>query len=94
MTASGDIFLSGMRTPLSLEICRLRRSVHVCSAGSGFPLGIQTKIPERGVTMLTVVAIFAVVIIVGLASYNAYLLWYAKSGRYDLDRRIDAATKQ
>jgi len=44
--------------------------------------------------MLTVVAIFAVVIIVGLASYNAYLLWYAKSGRYDLDRRIDAATKQ
>ena len=24
---------------------------------------------------------------------NAYAIWYAKSGRYDLDRRLDAAVR-
>jgi hypothetical protein len=28
-----------------------------------------------------------------LAGWTAYLIWYAKSGRYELDRRLDADTK-
>jgi len=43
--------------------------------------------------MFTVLSIVAVLIIVSLLAYNAYIVWYAKSGRYEIDRRIDAATK-
>jgi hypothetical protein len=43
--------------------------------------------------MFTAFAVSAVVLIVLNLVYNAYILWYAKSGRYELDKRIDAATK-
>ena len=43
--------------------------------------------------MFTAFAVSAVVLIVLILGYNAYILWYAKSGKYELDKRIDAATK-
>ena len=43
--------------------------------------------------MFTVLSIVAVLIMVSLLAYNAYIVWYAKSGRYEIDRRIDFATK-
>ena len=43
--------------------------------------------------MFTAFVVGAVVLIAMILGYNAYILWYAKSGRYDLDKRIDAATK-
>ena len=43
--------------------------------------------------MFTAFVVGAVVLIVVILGYNAYILWYAKSGRYDLDKRIDGATK-
>ncbi|MGA7193196.1 MAG: hypothetical protein WBW94_06145 [Anaerolineales bacterium] len=43
--------------------------------------------------MFTVLSIVAVLIIVSLLAYNAYIVWYARSGRYEMARRIDSATK-
>jgi hypothetical protein len=37
---------------------------------------------------------FVVIVIVILAGSNAYAIWYAKSGRYELDCRLDKVTKQ
>ncbi len=37
--------------------------------------------------------VIAVLIVILLFGYNGYVVWYAKSGRYEIDRRIDAATK-
>ncbi len=36
---------------------------------------------------------FVIIVIVILAGSNAYAIWYAKSGRYELDRRLDTVTK-
>jgi hypothetical protein len=41
------------------------------------------------IVFASVLAVFLLL----LASWTAYLIWYAKSGRYELDRRVDAATK-
>ncbi len=40
-------------------------------------------------------AFVIVVVIISLAvlGHGAYVLWYAKSERYKMDRRIDAVTK-
>ena len=40
-------------------------------------------------------AFVAIVIVVQLvlARSNAYAIWYAKSGRYEMDCRLDAATR-
>ncbi len=43
--------------------------------------------------MWIVLALVLAVILVGLTGWTAYLIWYAKSGRYELDRRVDAASK-
>ena len=43
--------------------------------------------------MFTALSIVAVLIVVSLLAYNAYIVWYARSGRYEIDRRIDSATK-
>jgi len=43
--------------------------------------------------VFTALSIAAGVIVVWLLGYDAYIVWYARSGRYDLDRRIDSATK-
>lgn len=37
---------------------------------------------------------FVVIVIVILAGSNAYAIWYAKSGRYELDCRLDKVTKK
>ncbi len=43
--------------------------------------------------MFIALAVIAVLIMTSLFGYNAYVVWYAKSGRYEIDCRIDAATK-
>ena len=43
--------------------------------------------------MYTVLSIAAVLIVLSLLAYNAYIVWYARSGRYDINRRIDSVTK-
>jgi hypothetical protein len=35
----------------------------------------------------------ATLLLVSLLGHNAYLIWYARSGRYELDQRLDKATK-
>lgn len=35
-----------------------------------------------------------IVILIVLVISNAYAIWYAKSGRYELDRRLNAAAKR
>ena len=37
---------------------------------------------------------FVVIVIVILAGSNAYAIWYAKSGRYEMDCRLDKVTKR
>ncbi len=39
------------------------------------------------------IAIMAVVT-VGVFGHGAYVLWYAKSDRYETDRRLDAVAKR
>jgi hypothetical protein len=43
--------------------------------------------------MLAAISIMGGVILVSLLAYNAYILWYVRSGRYELDRRFDSVTK-
>jgi len=40
------------------------------------------------------IAVILLIVITLVLSYNAYLVWYAKSGRYDFDNRVDAYTKR
>ncbi len=40
------------------------------------------------------IAVVLLIVITLVLSYNAYLVWYAKSGRYDFDKRVDAYTKR
>ena len=35
-----------------------------------------------------------IVVIAAIFLYNAYLIWYAKSGRFAQDERFDAYTKR
>jgi hypothetical protein len=35
-----------------------------------------------------------IVILIVLVISNAYAIWYAKSGRYELDRRLNAVAKR
>lgn len=37
---------------------------------------------------------FVVLVLIVLASPSAYAIWYARSGRYELDQRLDAAAKR
>lgn len=39
-------------------------------------------------------AAIASIVIAVVLLYNAYLIWYAKSGRFDQDQRFDAYTKR
>ena len=41
--------------------------------------------------MITVVLLIVISL---MFSYNGYLVWYAKSGRYSEDQRFDAYTKR
>jgi hypothetical protein len=43
--------------------------------------------------MLNAFIIVAVIFVVAVLGYNAYLLWYAGSDRYTVDRRLDSVTK-
>jgi hypothetical protein len=44
--------------------------------------------------MLYAFVVIGIVVLVVLVASNAYAIWYAKSGRYELDRRLDAVTKR
>ena len=44
--------------------------------------------------MLYAFVVIGIVVLVVLVVSNAYAIWYAKSGRYDLDRRLDAVAKR
>ena len=37
---------------------------------------------------------FVLIVVVVLFAPNAYAIWYAKTGRYELDTRLDAVTKK
>jgi hypothetical protein len=57
------------------------------------PLGHPPIFPERrGVTMFAFAFVVGVVVLVGIF-VNIRALMYAWSGRYELDRRVDAATR-
>jgi hypothetical protein len=43
--------------------------------------------------MLYAFVVIGIVVLVVLAVSNAYAIWYAKSGRYELDHRLDAVTR-
>jgi len=45
----------------------------------------------RGARMFAVIILIVIALVL---SYNAYLIWYAKSGRYDFDQRFDSVTKR
>jgi len=45
----------------------------------------------RGARMFAVVFLIVIALVL---SYTAYLIWYAKSGRYDFDQRFDSITKR
>ena len=45
----------------------------------------------RGAYMI---AKLLIVVMVAILLYNAYLIWYAKSGRFAQDERFDAYTKR
>ena len=53
--------------------------------------GYPPQITLRGARMIAVVLLIVITLVL---SYNAYLVWYAKSGRYDFDKRVDAYTKR
>ena len=53
--------------------------------------GYPPQITLRGARMIAVVLLIVIALVL---SYNAYLVWYAKFGRYDLDQRVDAYTKR
>ena len=36
---------------------------------------------------------FVLIIVIVLFISNAYAIWYAKTGRYELDDRLDAVTR-
>lgn len=40
------------------------------------------------------IAVVLLIVITLVLSYNAYVVWYAKSGRYEFDERVDAYTKR
>lgn len=40
------------------------------------------------------IAVILLIVISLVLSYNGYLVWYAKSGRYSQDQRFDAYTKR
>jgi hypothetical protein len=44
--------------------------------------------------MLYAFVVIGIVVLVVLVVSNAYAIWYAKSGRYDLDCRLDAVAKR
>ena len=44
--------------------------------------------------MLNAFVIVVVVIMLGIFGHGAYVLWYARSERYQMDRRIDAVAKR
>ena len=58
-------------------------------------ISLQKGLPAhprlRGARMIAVVLLIVITLVL---SYNAYLVWYAKSGRYDFDQRVDAYTKR
>ena len=37
---------------------------------------------------------FILIVMVVLFVSNAYAIWYAKTGRYELDKRLDTVTKK
>ncbi len=45
----------------------------------------------RGARMFAVIFLIVIALVL---SYTAYLIWYAKSGRYDFDQRFDSVTKR
>ena len=53
--------------------------------------GYPPQITLRGARMIAVVLLIVITLVL---AYNAYLVWYAKSGRYDFDKRVDAYTKR
>jgi len=44
--------------------------------------------------MLNAFVVVAVIFTVFIFGHGAYVLWYAKSERYQMDRRIDAVAKR
>lgn len=44
--------------------------------------------------MLNAFVIVVVVIVLGIFGHGAYVLWYARSERYQMDRRIEAVAKR
>jgi hypothetical protein len=44
--------------------------------------------------MLNAFVVIAIVILFILFFPSAYAIWYAKTGRYELDKRLDTATKR
>lgn len=44
--------------------------------------------------MLYAFVVIALVVLIVLIVSNAYAIWYAKTGRYELDNRLDAVTKK
>lgn len=40
------------------------------------------------------IAVILLIVITSVLSYNAYLIWYAKSGRFSQDQRFDTYTKR
>ncbi len=44
--------------------------------------------------MLYAFVVIALVVLIVLIVSNAYAIWYAKTGRYELDNRLDTVTKK
>ena len=44
--------------------------------------------------MLFVFILIVAVVLLVLVVSNAYTIWYAKTGRYELDNRLDNVTKR
>jgi len=44
--------------------------------------------------MLYAFVVIAVVFLIALFVSNAYAIWYAKTGRYELDNRLDTVSKK
>ena len=38
--------------------------------------------------------VVVVLVVVSIFGHGAYVVWYAKSGRYETNRRLDAVTKR